>query len=108
MCLRLPMSITDRGCGPPACVPRYGLGVTSRWRRGLSADGWLADLIWWVQSPLDLFSTKPGAGTRERRRVYVGKDGNVRDEPLTRPDSSGPTEANGPLVDIVNVDQCSL
>lgn len=46
-------------------------------------DGWLADIIWWVQSPLDLFTSPRRDPNRPRGRVHIDKDGNVLrvDEP---------------------------
>ena len=48
-----------------------------------SEDGLLADIIWWLQSPADLFTSPRRDPKRPHRRVYVDKDGNVRDEPPT-------------------------
>lgn len=55
--------------------------MAGRWRRFLAKDGWLADIIWWVQSPVDLFRSPRRDPSRSQRRVYVDKNGNVRDEP---------------------------
>lgn len=51
--------------------------MAGRWRRFVQEDSWLADIIWWVQSPLDLFSSEPRDRGRPRRRVHIDKDGNV-------------------------------
>lgn len=40
-------------------------------------DGWLADVLWWIQSPLDLFTSERRDPDRPRRRVHIDKDGNV-------------------------------
>lgn len=49
-------------------------------------DGWLADIIWWVQSPADLLTSPRRDPKRPRHRLYVDRDGNVSDEP---PDEGG-------------------
>jgi hypothetical protein len=51
--------------------------MAGHWRRFFQEAGWLADIIWWVQSPLDLFKSEPRDPNRPRRRVHIDKDGNV-------------------------------
>jgi hypothetical protein len=51
--------------------------MAGRWRRFLAEGGWLADIIWWVQSPLDLFTSARHDANRPRRRVHIDQDGNV-------------------------------
>jgi hypothetical protein len=51
--------------------------MAGRWRRLFAEDGWLADIIWWMQSPLDLLTSPRRDPNRPRRRVHIDKDGNV-------------------------------
>lgn len=58
------------------------LRMTGRRRRSVAADGWLMDLLRWVQSPLELFTParrRPGA---PQRRVHLDADG----DPVEPPD----------------------
>lgn len=59
--------------------------MAGRFRRLFREDGWLADIVWWMQSPLDLFRTERREPNRPRRRVFLDADGNllrVEDPPV--------------------------
>jgi len=55
--------------------------MAGRWRRFFAEDSWLADITWWVQSPVDLVTSKRQDPQRPRRQVHVDKDGNVSPAP---------------------------